>query len=381
MANEYFLLFKTAQAETRCWKHFEHPRKRNITPIIELTRGRKKPKMGQGVPEDKWAQTPGIFDYQKNIETAVKDFAESGHTILDVTREPSLMCAELSEITISDNGYDKWQQFCSDMRQKGLKNLIPTILVNPSDNESIEEYKSNIRVQLNKIMDNFGAVAYRASILHDTEFFYDLALLASDINSHVSRGRRFILIIDHEFIRTGTGIIHALRTSQVIQRIRTLTPKIEIVILATSFPSNVTDLGGPEQGIFTTEESYLYDEVRRQINDNEDIYYGDYGSINPVRNDLVIARGGWRPRIDYPTNDRRIFYYREKREGSTYASHYTSVAKQVKEDSKFDDLPLSWGVKQIRAAAAGQVPSSSPSFWISVRMEIFLHRQVRHRFN
>lgn len=381
MANEYFLLFKTGQSETRCWRHFEHPRKSEIIPIIELTRGRKKPKTGKGVPEDQWSMTPGIFDYQKNLETAVKNFSEVGVSILDITREPSLMCAELSEKTLSDGGYCRWRKFCSQMRSAGLANMIPTLLINPSEGETIDLYKENVRGQLNKLMDDFGAVAYRASVLHDTDFFYDIALLASDINAHISAGRRFILVFDHEFIRTGTGIIHALRTSQLIQRVRQLAPKMEIVVLATSFPSNVTELGGEREGIFPTEESYLYDEILRQINDNEGIYYGDYGSINPVRNDLIFARGGWRPRIDFPTKDRRIFYFREKRDGATYASHYATVAAEVVRDPKFDNLSGSWGVQQIRDAAAGRVPSSSPSFWISVRMEIFLQRQVGQRFN
>jgi hypothetical protein len=380
MANEYFLLFKTAQSETRCWRSFNHHHKRDIIPIIELTRGRKKPRAGQAVPEDQWPSTPGIFDYQKSIDSALSDFTDSGVTILDMTREPSLSCAELSELTISDSGYSRWQNFCLQMRCDGLKNIIPTLLINPADNETADEYKDNVRNQLDALMTKFGAVAYRASVLHDTDFLYDITLLASEINQHVSSGRRFILVIDHEFIRTGTGILHALRTSKIIQQVRGLTPKIEIVVLATSFPSNVTELGSEDHGLFRAEETYLYEEIIRQINDNSGIYYGDYGSINPIRNDLVFARGGWRPRIDFPTNDRRFFYYREKREAATYASHYSSVAADVVADSKFDGLSGSWGVEQIKEAAIGRVPSSSPSFWISVRMEIFLQRQASRLF-
>lgn len=380
MANEYFLLFKTAQSETRCWRNFEHRHKPDIVPIIELTRGRKKPKAGQGIPDDQWSSTPGIFDYQKSIDTVLTDFADSEASILDMTREPSLSCAELSELTVSVNGYARWRQFCSQMRGGGLINMIPTILINPSDDETPDEYKDNVRTQLDSLITDFGAVAYRASVLHDTDFLYDITLLAPDINQHVAAGRRFILVIDHEFIRTGTGILHALRTSQIIQQVRLLTPHVEVVVLATSFPSNVTEVGGEDEGIFRAEETYLYEEIMRQINDNQGIFYGDYGSINPVRNDLVFARGGWRPRIDYPTNDRRFFYYREKREAATYASHYSSVAADVVADPKFDALSGSWGVKQIQDAAVGRVPSSSPSFWISVRMEVFLQRQAARLF-
>lgn len=380
MANEYFLLFKTAQAENRCWSNFKHARRTDIIPVVELTRGRKKPNAGKGVPEETWPAIPGYFDYQKNIENTIANFSSNPTVILDITREPSLSCAELSELAASTDGYQRWRDFCADVREKGLDGIVPTILVNPFESETADEYKNNLITQLNETMATFGNASYRASVLHDTDFLYDIILLAPHINTHLRSRKRFILIIDHEFIRTGMGMLHALRTSQLIQRIRDLVPYAEIVVMATSFPSSVTELGGEEEGMFRTEELYLYDEVIRQINDNSGIYYGDYGSINPIRNDLVVARGGWRPRIDFTTNDRRIFYHREKREGATYAAHYASVASSVKEDPKFSPIPQSWGVEQIVSAADGKVPSSSPSFWISVRMEIFLQRQVSRLF-
>lgn len=380
MANEYFLLFKTAQAEMRCWKNFQNERKNEIVPIVELTRGRKKPGSGKGVPEEQWPEHPGIFDYQKNIDAVLELFRESTSLIVDITREPSLSCAELTEIASSDGAYQKWHDFCFELQKKGLDDLIPTILVNPSDGEGVDDYKENLKGQFDALASRFGAVSYRASVLYDTEFMYDIALLADDINLHMKDGGRFILIIDHEFIRTRTGLLHALRTSKIIQHVRSFVPKAEIVVLATSFPSNVTELGGEDEGAFRAEEVFLYDEIMRSINDNEGIYYGDYGSINPIRNDLVFARGGWRPRIDFPTKDRAFFYYREKRDGGTYAPHYASVARNVISDAKYDPLPGSWGDKRIVEAAMGNVPSSSPSYWISVRMEIFLQRQAARRF-
>ncbi|MFS2325023.1 hypothetical protein U2P60_06335 [Brucella sp. H1_1004] len=380
MANEYFLLFKTAQSENRFWINFDHPHKTDVVPIVELTRGRKKPRAGKDIPEEDWPSTLGIFDYQKNIEAAKENFKNNTAVILDVTREPSLNCAELSALTSSAKGYLAWRNFCQEMRNDRLQKLIPTLIVNPEEGETAEEYKNNLLEQLNAVMATHHAIAYRASVLHDTEFLYDIAILANDLNNHLLQGKRFLLIIDHEFVRTGTGIMHALRTSKIIQRVRDIVPGAEIVVVATSFPSSVTELGGEEEGTFPNEEEYLYDEVMRQINNNTGIYYGDYGSINPIRNDLVFARGGWRPRIDYPADGRRIFYHREKREAASYAGHYASVARSVITDPKYDSLSNSWGVKQIVAAAGGSVPSSAPSFWISVRMEIFVRRQVSNRF-
>jgi len=380
MVSKYFLLFKTGQAELRCWQNFSHEHKKDITPIIELTRGRKIPRAGKDIAKEDWPFSRGIFNYQKNIDAVTKLFSDNTEVVLDITKEPSLLCAELDEIADSYDGYARWRKFCLERRGDGLLNLIPTLIINPSDNENVEDYKNNVQKQLDDFMNTFRTVAYRALVLQDTEFLYDIILLKDRINFHIHNGRRFILILDHEFILTGTGMLHALRTIQIIQNIKKLVPLIEIVILATSFPSSVTELGGEEEGAFRAEEAYLYDEIMRQINNNKDIYYGDYGSINPIRNDLTFSRG-WRPRIDFPTKDRRFFYYRERRDSFTYAEHYISVASKIIHDSRFDKDLQSWGVAQILDAASGHVPSSAPSFWISVRMEMFLQRQVTRLFS
>lgn len=373
---KYHLLFKTAQAEFRCWRNFAHPRKWEITPIVELTRGRKRPKAGKELADQELSVTPGIYDFDKNVDESVEAFSSSASVILDLTREETLTCAEINQIAISQGGYQAWVSFCSGLRDRGIKGLIPVLMVNPAADDSEENYRSKLRSQCEAMHKNFGAVAYRASVLQDTEFVFDLEILRDIILKILGSGGRFILILDHEFIRSGTGLFHALRTSNLVKGIQARYPGLEFVILGTSFPSTVTELGGEDEGNFPTEESYLYDEVIRQINDNKRIYYGDYGSINPIRNDRIIARGGWRPRIDFPTSRRQIFYFREKRGEKSYSSHYESVAKKVKGSSSFENISGSWGVNQILLAAAGIVPASSPSFWISVRMEIFLHQQI-----
>lgn len=373
---KYYLLFKTAQAEFRCWRNFGHPDRDRIIPIVEFTRGRKRPRAGADLDDAGLLSTLGVFDFQRNVDDSISAFSSSDNIIVDLTREESLTCAEIAALASSQNAYAAWRQFRLDLSDKGLNRIIPTLIINPTPDETKEDYKKNLISQCEYMFDEHGAVAYRASVLNDSEFVYDLEIIGGSIYRQMELGRRFILILDHEFINTGSGILHALRTSNLVRGIISKFPKIEIVILSTSFPSNVTDLGGEDEGSFPTEETYLYQEIRRQINENDDIYYGDYGSINPIRNDRVIARGGWRPRIDFPTGRNRIYYYREKRDGDSYASHYVSVAKKVKADPLFEHIAGSWGVEQILSAAGGAVPSSSPSFWISARMEIFLHQQL-----
>jgi hypothetical protein len=381
MASEYFLLFKTAQAEFRAWEAFSSKAKERVFPIVELTRGRKIPKSGADIDQSAWPTTKGIYNFNRNIEKVRDTFSGSSQIILDVTREESLSCYEIDALSTSDDGYKNWVDFMKTEAEY-FQGLIPTLLINPSESENMDAYKSNLTRQLDALMSEFSGVAYRASILLDPEFLYDLILLEETINRHLDAGKRFVIELDHEFIRPGTSLLLAARTIGIIEKITKILPMAELVILSTSFPKFVTDLGDEEEDSFPLEEVFLHEEIAKNKGARTVIHYGDYGSINPIRNDQIIMRSGWRPRIDFPTSEGRIFYYREKREKddegvtNSYASHYASVANNVVNDPSFEKLQDCWGVTQIESAAAGHPPGLSPSFWISVRMEIHMRQQV-----
>lgn len=380
MASEYFLLFKTAQAEFRAWNALSADAKRRVFPIVELTRGRKIPKSGKEVAKEHWSTTEGIYDFSGTVGKARDAFKGSEHVVIDLTREEGLSCFEIDVLSGSQNGYEKWIEFLKGEKEH-INNLIPTLLVNPSDGESEEEYKTNISNQLDNLMEDFSGVAYRTSVLIDPDFLYDLIMLEDKVNGHLDNGKRFLVELDHEFIRPGTGIMHAARTIGLIENITNILPRAQIVILSTSFPRYIEELGEPEEDSFPIEEVFLFEEIEKNIKQDVTVCYGDYGSINPIRNDLAFTRG-WRPRIDFPTSKNRIYYYREKRNRdkkgvySSYDSHYVSVATKVVGNSLFEDIPQSWGVKQIKSAASGAPPGKSPSFWISVRMEIHMLQQI-----
>ena len=100
--------------------------------------------------------------------------------------------------------------------------------------------------------------------------------------------------------------------------------------------------------------------------------------MNPQRNDNIIMANGWLPKIDVAL-PRLVYYKRERRpKGTTaYSSTYELVARLATADSRF---PLSqidiWGIRQIVDCSMGSVPSSQPSFWISVRMNTHICQQL-----
>lgn len=59
---------------------------------------------------------------------------------------------------------------------------------------------------------------------------------------------------------------------------------------------------------------------------------------------------------------------------------YTQVAQSVVKDSKYPDMDHNWGIQQINTCAKGGAPSSTPRFWISVRMNIHITQQVKRLY-
>ncbi|WP_114011714.1 beta family protein [Cohaesibacter intestini] len=396
----YFLLFKTADAEKRAWRNLVAQRRSAITPIVELSRGKKKRNAGKdadGKPltAEQLLSTFGVYGFERNWQTSLELLGDCEWFFLDLTREPSLSCAEIEQISGSNNGYEKWTSFVLDRRDEGIS-VRPTLIVNPAEEDDETSYVADLRSQFNTFASNFSEIAYRVAISEDDEFLFDLISLKGEIDSFQGSGGRFFVILDHEYVRPGNGLVHSKRTKQVISSIYSELKQVEIVVLATSFPKSVTDIGDEEHSIFRVEEMFLYEEVKKT---HAKIKYGDYGSINPVRNDEVIITQGWRPRIDFVSrhNGLNTYYFREKRKvvGTTevvvkgerktknilapYSTHYRSVATKVTSFSPFyQAIRSSWGEDEIVAAAGGSVGSNSPSHWISVRMEIHISQVLKH---
>ena len=108
---------------------------------------------------------------------------------------------------------------------------------------------------------------------------------------------------------------------------------------------------------------------------DKNIIYGDYGSINPIRNDNIVMARGWIPRIDVALSN-SYFYHKKRREGNSYAETYKTVAKKVVNDPYFPRKLKCWGTDQIIISQRTPV-SLIPSFWISVRMNIHIEQQLR----
>jgi hypothetical protein len=370
----YHLILKTGDAELRAWRHLSEGRKSKITVHCEITRGRKKPNKDKSIPAE--------YNIGKVLSVIAEDFVECEACVVDITREPTLKSDETEALGSPDDGYSKWIETVLALKEKNSR-ICPTLIINPREGDSYEQFENDIFRQFDAMSSEFERICYRASVLFDDSFVDDIEMLSERINRYIEGGGIFEVLLDFEYIQPSTAALHASYSAPIIRSIRDFCPRVLVVCAGTSFPRNVTEIGDEESDEFRLEEIELLKEINRMHNDP--VSYGDYGSINPIRNDFNPPVGvHLRARIDFPTEADTIFYQRiapivDKESGtliSSRSSMYKNAAKIIASSPKFSLVPESWGCEMILEAAERSPSGSSPSFWISVRMEIHISRRV-----
>ncbi|MFA9389319.1 MAG: beta family protein [Prolixibacteraceae bacterium] len=352
MKNKYVLLFKTGDAEFRALKNTDFDRSK-VQPIIELTRGRK-------------SKLDKVGLISKRIKSLEKIFANQS-ICLDLTAHESLSNSEIDELYKFEKGYKNWVSFLIEIKEhSAFKEIIPTILVDTTD----EDIEKNLLKQVRSLGDNFNKIVYRNSIADDG-CYEDIDAIKDYINENIKL--KFIFAIDCEYVPSGAYLNTIEIANARFEKIKNKIPKAEFIIVSTSFPRYVSDIGDDEHDSFPLNEIDIFNGIKRFHNN---VIYGDYASINPIRNDDIVMARGWIPRIDIPTA-KEIYYYRERRNGNDYPFTYTKVAKKVFRDEKFpQNLNKNWGIRQVLSCKDGSAPGSSPSFWISVRMSIHIDQRL-----
>jgi phosphopantetheine adenylyltransferase len=352
MNEKYNLLFKTGDAELRALK-LTNFKSSSIFPIIELTRGRK-------------SKYDKVGDIEKRIHKLTGIFGDS-EVCIDLTTDEELSNMQIENLYDCSNGYQNWVDFLVDLNNRSIfMSIVPVILVDTSD----EFIENNIEKQVESLARNFNHIVYRNSI-NDEGYLEDITIISSIVKKYEKL--KFTIVVDCEYVPGGAmqNVLEVLKAR--ISNMNELIQDVNIIVVSTSFPRYVSDVGNDDYDLFQLDELRLFNNISSQ-----NISYGDYGAINPVRTDTITMSRGWIPRIDVPTLE-GVFYYRLRKKlyADDYSKTYNAVAKKVIQDEKFpSNMETNWGVRQINLCANGDSPGASPSFWISVRMSIFIEMQL-----
>lgn len=356
MDKKYTIIIKTSDAEIRAVENTSKAQLSQIFPVIEITRGRK-------ITKNKVETYP----FDKRLSKMKKIF-ENQVVSFDLTSEDSLSSDEINYLYNPQNGYKNWVDFLIQIKEEGVfEEIIPTLILNLDD----DNFEENLLLQVKNIKKHFKSILYRNSIA-DENCYDDFELIKDELV-----GVNLYVLVDCGYTPQASYRNVALKSVARITNLQSiLDENVNYIICSTSFPNNVRDLGDVDSDTFSISEIDIYDIVKQECNN---VIYGDYASINPIRNDTVVMARGWIPRIDTPL-ETSIFYYKQRRPRgvSAYASTYIQVAQLTVQDPRFPmSIENNWGIEQIKACAKGGAPSSSPSFWISVRMNIYVAQQLK----
>ncbi len=369
MEKKYAVVIKTGEAELRAVDNLPQKTLSDFLPIVELTRGRKIKEKDDVEKAQNIKSGVERYPSDRRIER-IKSIFVNQTICIDLTADKPLSNNLIDGLFDSTDGYQKWITFLLELKNNSeIKEIIPCIIMNVED----PDFEENLKKQVTALCENFNSIAYR-NYLNDDYCYDDIEFIKAAMSSNTN----FIYILDSGYIVPAS---HKTFLEKIDYRLsemsKQLPPNTKSIICGTSFPKQVSEIGHDYTDSFKLVEKVIFDELKDK---HDGIIYGDYGTINPVRNDDVVMARGWIPRIDIPIKD-EVYYYRLRRpKGTTkYTPTYIEVSKLAKSDARFpSSLKSNWGVEEVERCAGGKPSSSSPSFWISVRMNIHIQQQVEN---
>lgn len=308
-----------------------------LLPLFELTRSRRTKSNPEGSVE-------------LSLEALLKIVEESSF-VVDVTSLNSLTNAEVEKLLDPSENFKIWRDFCSGNLPE---TAIPVVhLTDPYDSQSVS-------VQIENFMARHGCVALR--IPSD---FDDIEELITTVQGQLGDLSDVAVYADVGLV-TERGLSGAkARAREIALAVSELRPGL-LASLASSFPSTVTPYGD-KRGQFSLQEVALSDYLKEEFAEINCVH-GDYACIHPK--DMEGMAINWVPRVDVPLES-SLFYYRHRR----HEGGYIRAAAGAFADA--DYVPLNcWADENIKLAAAGNPAGKAPAFWISVRLNFHIERQL-----
>ncbi|MEI8390373.1 MAG: beta family protein [bacterium] len=367
---KYVPIIKTGDAEFRAVANLDKDLKSKFIPLFELTRGRKSKNDKTG-------------EIRKRLDSLKKSYANFPF-ILDLTGEPELKNDEIINLYSNNNNYENWVKFCIEQK-KELGSFYPVVQI--QEEENYDDYIKKLTEQIRLLLsENFGYVVFRSQ---DEEFSENLI---EDIETIIKSKQiekieeKIIFVLDYQYIvNSVSGIENAVSFINALEKLNIK----NIVIASTSFPATVSEHMRDNYIALPIKERDFFNEIQKQASKkNINLIYGDYASINPKRNDTVTFAKGWIPRIDVPSKDMNIHSRRKRRDKTkevvnnkieevfvSYKETYNELAQEVVSQNYFKNILKfnCWGINEIIKTSYGNVSGSSPRFWISVRMDIYIN--------
>jgi hypothetical protein len=172
-----------------------------------------------------------------------------------------------------------------------------------------------------------------------------------------------VFVVDAGWVPDVT--LSAAWASSTVSQIMELRPEAEIVLSASTFPSEFSKMGSKKA--FPINERAWFDKIRRERNINN-AYYGDWGSTRadgPTVPMKPVAR------IDLPLGQEWVSFRLDDDEDD-----YQDLSNRVVSDNSWQSEMAIWGTNLIQGTADGLGLIKNPAKAAAARINIHLFMQT-----
>lgn len=332
----YLPILRSRAAELNGLRELPNAALEKLFPVIELTRSRRTPKNTGG-------------DVSKSIEL-VCEILDGIPFVADLTSLDSLQNSEFNRLLDDANGFRAWTNFAHAQLPEycaPIAHLLEPFELQP------------FLTQAGRLREKFRRVAVRVPTSYRD--FREFTTALTNLPDH----HDVALILDAGLVTEATLNGAATRVGEMLNMVKNLGLR-HLSVACSSFPNSVVSSGGGDDtGEFRLLEVVLGNWCRAHF---PLVSYGDYAAIHPM--DFKGTVTNWVPRVDVML-DESFYYYRYRRSDGGYIR----AAKDARADQRYVLLD-GWAQKNIEAAATGNPPGRSPSFWIANRVNFHLERQI-----
>ncbi|OGT57613.1 MAG: hypothetical protein A3E01_06700 [Gammaproteobacteria bacterium RIFCSPHIGHO2_12_FULL_63_22] len=333
----YSPAIRTRRAELVGLSKLEDAFAAGLLPLFELTRSRRTKSNPAGSVEASIVELLSIVD--------------SNPFVADVTSLASLSNSEVEKLLDPTQDFENWRDFVAANLPE---TAIPVVhITEPYDGASVSK-------QAESFLERHDCIAVRVP-----SEFENVEDLFRTLEEDFRTLERVLVYADVAMV-TERGLAGALaRTSEIAALVEGLHPGL-FVSLASSFPSTVTPFGD-QSGTFRLHEVAISEYLKEEFEEMRCLH-GDYACIHP--RDMEGIAINWVPRVDVPLAD-SLYYHRFRRQDGGYVR----AAEAALSSPSYEPLNC-WADENIRLAAAGNPAGRAPAFWISVRLNFHLERQL-----
>lgn len=334
-AYDYFPSFRSKRAELLGYRNLPDEDKDAIVPAITLTR---------------WPRKESLSDAREQV----LDVLDGRRFVMDTTKRVGMFATDSQALLNPDNAFAAWRGFVGDTDNP----IIPVVQMTK------QAGRRDIVRQAILLQQDYGDIAIKLRLTSPAA-----RGLLLNVLSALDDPARLWIYLEAGYITQLSAPELAPEMLETIAKIREVDDTPLIISSSSSFPRSVAD-HGDESGVIPNLDRRFHD----TIGGDAVCAYGDHSSVH-VEPYSVQARG-YVPRVDYATY--RSWFY-ERRRPAKGGLGYIDAAKAIMEAEEFEPELNLWATEQIQAAAAGDLEGrGAPAFWISVRVNMHLHRQINY---